>query len=141
MDYLATLTIRRRLTFGFGIILMLMLILTILGIQKVNFIDHTLSEITDVNSVKQRYAINYRGSVHDRAIAIRDIAIAMNDSQISDFEKEIKKLETFYADSERKMKTMMSSGADFSSEEKRILSKIDQNVITHSAPDKTTYPR
>lgn len=125
MDYLASLTIRRRLGFGFGVILVLMLILTILGIQKVNFIDRTLSEITDVNSVKQRYAINYRGSVHDRAIAIRDIAIAMDDGQVNEFESEIKRLEKFYADSEMKMKAMMSSGTEFTSEERRILSKID----------------
>jgi len=125
VDYLAALTIRRRLGFGFGVILVLMLILTILGIQKVNFIDRTLSEITDVNSVKQRYAINYRGSVHDRAIAIRDIAIAMDSSQLNEFEQEIKRLEKFYADSEMKMTAMMSSGTNFTSEERRILNKID----------------
>ncbi|WP_047863467.1 MCP four helix bundle domain-containing protein, partial [Aliivibrio fischeri] len=76
LDKFSKLTIRARLIIGFGITLFLMLLLTILGIQKVNIIDHTLTEMTDINSVKQRYAINYRGSVHDRAIAIRDIAIA-----------------------------------------------------------------
>ena len=58
-----------------------MVFLTIWGIQKVSFIDNTLSVITDVNSVKQQYAINYRGSVHDRAIAIRDVVIGRNASK------------------------------------------------------------
>lgn len=52
MQFLSDLTIRARLSFGFGIILALMVILVTLGIQKVDFIDRTLAEITDVNSVK-----------------------------------------------------------------------------------------
>lgn len=126
MQFLTQLTIRRRLAFGFGIILFLMLILTALGIQKVNFIDHTLSDITDINSVKQRYAINYRGSVHDRAIAIRDIAIAMNTQQIDRFEQEIDELAEFYYQSEMKMQAMLAGDTAFSSQERRILAQIDQ---------------
>ncbi|NAX07039.1 methyl-accepting chemotaxis protein, partial [Vibrio sp. V40_P2S30T141] len=78
MDFMSQWKVKTRLALGFGILVCLMLLLTILGIQKVNLIDDTLSQITDVNSLKQRYAINYRGSVHDRAIAIRDVAIARN---------------------------------------------------------------
>ena len=76
MEFLTKLTIKSRLTFGFGLVLVLIVLLTAIGIVDVNSIDRKLTEITDINSVKQRYAINYRGSVHDRAIAIRDIAIA-----------------------------------------------------------------
>ncbi len=125
LDFLATLSIKRRLGVGFGVILFLMVILTVLGIQKVNFIDHTLSVITDENSVKQRYAINYRGSVHDRAIAIRDIAIAGSNSQISQFEREIQELAGFYAESERAMNAMQRSEVEFSNRERQILSDID----------------
>ena len=38
--------------------------------------------INDQNAVKQRYAINFRGSVHDRAIAIRDVALATTEAEI-----------------------------------------------------------
>lgn len=82
MQYLAHLKVRTRLALGFGVLVASMVVLTIVGIQKVNFIDKTLSEVTDINSVKQRYAINYRGSVHDRAITIRDIAVARNVQEI-----------------------------------------------------------
>ncbi|OCH02023.1 chemotaxis protein [Aliivibrio fischeri] len=103
-----------------------MLLLTILGIQKVNIIDHTLTEMTDINSVKQRYAINYRGSVHDRAIAIRDIAIARTPQEISHLEKEINRLQTFYRDSEAQMKKMRQDGISFTNEELSILAKIEK---------------
>lgn len=71
----STMTIGKRLAFGFGLVLALMIALTGFGIQKVDFIERTLTEITDVNAVKQRYAINFRGSVHDRAISLRDVTL------------------------------------------------------------------
>ncbi|GEK12509.1 methyl-accepting chemotaxis protein [Aliivibrio fischeri] len=126
MDNFSKLTIRARLIIGFGITLFLMLLLTILGIQKVNIIDHTLTEMTDINSVKQRYAINYRGSVHDRAIAIRDIAIARTPQEISHLEKEINRLQTFYRDSEAQMKKMRQDGISFTGEELSILANIEK---------------
>ncbi|WP_440053818.1 methyl-accepting chemotaxis protein [Pseudoalteromonas sp. T1lg65] len=125
MDFLSKMTVKSRLITGFGFILALLVLLTVQGIQKVNFIDRTLNEITDINSVKQRYAINYRGSVHDRAIAIRDIAIANSQSQIDSFVDEIKTLEAFYRRSEIKMDDMLSNGTHFSSQERNILARID----------------
>jgi methyl-accepting chemotaxis protein len=60
-----------RLSIGFGFLLLLMLGLTHQSVTQVNDINTDLGHINDVNSVKQRFAINFRGSVHDRAIAIR----------------------------------------------------------------------
>lgn len=133
MNFLSTITVRNRLAFGFGVILALMTLLTILGIQKVNFIDRTLAVITDVNSVKQRYAINYRGSVHDRAIAIRDVSMARNLQEIASFEKTIRELEAFYIKSEKNMAQMLASGVPFSARERDILKRID-NIQEHTLP-------
>lgn len=126
MQYLAHLKVRTRLALGFGVLVASMVVLTIVGIQKVNFIDKTLSEVTDINSVKQRYAINYRGSVHDRAIAIRDIAVARNVQEIGVFEDEIYRLERFYRQSEQNMQSMMEKNVPFTSDERAILQRIDE---------------
>lgn len=126
MNALENLTINRRLNLGFGILLLMLIVLTILGIQKVNFISHSLTEMTDVNSVKQRFAINYRGSVHDRAIAVRDVSLSTSESQLETFVQEIKSLEDFYVESEVAMQTMRDQGIAFTSEEINILSDIDQ---------------
>ncbi|WP_406734349.1 methyl-accepting chemotaxis protein [Vibrio scophthalmi] len=125
MNYLSKLKVKTRLAIGFGTLVSLMMLLTILGIQKVNFIDSTLAEVTDVNSLKQRYAINYRGSVHDRAIAIRDVAIARNSSEVNILESEIRKLGQFYTQSEKLMQDMLNDNVMFSSEEREIINKID----------------
>ncbi|UAA40837.1 methyl-accepting chemotaxis protein [Paraneptunicella aestuarii] len=123
-SWVMTLSVKGRLLLGFSITLALMILLTIVGVEKVNFIDKALTEITDINSLKQRYAINYRGSVHDRAIAIRDVAIARTESELASFETEIDRLAQFYRESERNMDNMLSSDIDFSSEEKKILNHI-----------------
>ena len=130
MGWLSSLPIKRRLMIGFGTILFMLLILTIIGINKVNFIDRTLSDITDINSVKQRYAINFRGSVHDRAIAIRDVSIASSSTDIDAFAIEIAELAEFYLDSERKMQSMMSSDIVFTQVERDILNRISSIQTT-----------
>lgn len=125
VEFLLKLSIRKRLFLGFGFVLLMMVILTILGIQKVNFIDSTLTVITDVNSVKQRHAIDYRGSVHDRAIAIRDVVLSKNPSQLNGFINEISQLQSFYKEAETMMRNMRNDGVEFDSDELRILNKID----------------
>lgn len=57
-----SLSIRSRLLVGFSLILLLMVIVTTVAIRKVGFIESTLTEVTEINSVKQRHAINFRGS-------------------------------------------------------------------------------
>lgn len=94
-----SMTINVRLIIGFGVILAMMILLTTIGVHRVNFIDNTLTQITDINSVKQRYAINFRGSVHDRAIAVRDVVFARNNEELSASIKEIEELDAFYQES------------------------------------------
>ena len=67
--------VQARLVLGFSIAPVIMAVLIVVGVQRVNSVDHSLAVINDVNSVKQRYAINFRGSVHDRAISLRDVVL------------------------------------------------------------------
>lgn len=126
MNALENLTINQRLNLGFGILLLMLVTLTVLGIQKVNNISHALTDLTDVNSVKQRHAINYRGSVHDRAIAVRDVSLATSRRQLDNFTSEIRELEQFYVESEDAMQSMINSGVTFTSDELVILDEIEQ---------------
>ena len=120
----AKLTIRNRLTLGFGIVLAMMLLLTSIGINNVNFIDDTLTVITEKNSVKQRYAINYRGSVHDRAIAIRDVVLVSNPQEREASVKEIRQLEAFYNESRQPLEQTIASDPSITAQERHIHSKI-----------------
>jgi len=92
-------TINARLIIGFGITLAMTVILTVIAIHRVNFIDSTITQMTDINSVKQRYAINFRGSVHDRAIAIRDVVLARDATELANALNDIADLSRFYQES------------------------------------------
>ncbi len=112
MDSPQRLTLGRRLALGFGLILLLMVSITLIGIQKVNFIDRSLEQVTDVNAVKQRYAINFRGSVHDRAIVLRDVVLNTDPAQHSAMLSEIDRLAQFYRRSATELEPLLQRDQD-----------------------------
>lgn len=124
MENLSALSLRKKLGLGFGMLICMMAILTAVGINNVNQIDDALLKITDINSVKQRNAINFRGSVHDRAIAIRDVVFSRTSSEVASFEKDIERLARFYEEADRDMKTMIRDGVVFNQQEQVILDDI-----------------
>lgn len=121
-----SMTVAMRLGLGFGVILVLMAGLTLFGVQRVSQINKTLTDITEVNSVKQRYAINFRGSVHDRAIALRDITLVPNLSALPAVQAEISRLEVFYQNSRQPMDQLFQSAAAISVQERQLLEAIHQ---------------
>ncbi len=113
-----------RLTLGFATLLLLMGALTWYAANNVAKIDADLALINDVNSVKQRYAINFRGSVHDRAIAIRDVVLVETDADLRQAIELIAELEQSYAENEAKMNAMVASESGATAEEKTLLEAI-----------------
>ena len=108
---IANLRVGVRLAIGFGILMSLMLGLTAAGLNRVNLINASLAVIGDVNSVKQRYAINFRGSVHDRAIALRDVVLESDAGAIQGQRDLIAKLAGNYAKSAVPMNELLRTGA------------------------------
>ncbi|MEJ8474540.1 methyl-accepting chemotaxis protein [Roseibium algae] len=115
--------IQQRLIAGFGMILLLVVALSGFSIYEVSTINSALSEINNVNSLKQRYAINFRGSVHDRAIAIRDVTLVSDAAELDQILADIKRLEDFYVKSAGPMDDMFN-GAPANTEDLQILTEI-----------------
>ncbi|WP_261793968.1 methyl-accepting chemotaxis protein [Pseudomonas oryzihabitans] len=117
------LSMAARLGLGFGLILVLMLLITLVGVQRVGVIDDTLTAVSQGASVKQRYAINFRGSVHDRAIAIRDTVLIHDTAPLASRLADIDRLKAFYRQSAEPMDQLFASqGA--TPEEQRLLAAI-----------------
>ncbi|TNC07653.1 HAMP domain-containing protein [Methylobacterium terricola] len=104
----------------------LMIALSAYAIIQVRAIDSRLGIINDANSVKQRYAINFRGSVHDRAISLRDFTLVGDRSGRDAVLTDIARLTEAYARSATKMDRMFAEQSDASGEEIAILNSIKQ---------------
>ena len=94
---LRNLGISVKLYLGFAFIIVIMLLTAFFSMAKVSFLDDALRMTTDRNALISRQAINYRGSVHDRSILVRDVLLINNDR--ADLEQtlaEIRKLEEDY---------------------------------------------
>jgi methyl-accepting chemotaxis protein len=118
------LTIGKRLALGFGGVLALMALLAGLAIHRVGQIDDLLTQINDVNSVKQRYAINFRGSVHDRSIAIRDVVLAATGATAQRHIDLIRKLDDDYQRSAAPLDQLFGARDDILPEERQALATI-----------------
>jgi|AntRauTorckE6833_2_1112554.scaffolds.fasta_scaffold02801_2 methyl-accepting chemotaxis protein len=117
-------TIAQRLYLGFGLVLALILVITLVGVVKVGSIDATLTQVNDVDTRKQRHAINFRGSVHDRAIAIRDAVLVTAADDRQEFLQQIEELDAFYQESAQRMDRLFSRAEDTTQTERDLLSEI-----------------
>ena len=112
-----------RIGLGFASTLSLLVLITAVGIQRVGFIDSTLKDVAEKAAVAQRYAINFRGSVHNRAIAIRDAVLVTDETALNRHLAEIDQLKRDYQDAAVPLDRLFGNGGA-STEEARLLSDI-----------------
>jgi len=120
---LKNLSVGTRISGGFAVILLAMIVLAAVGMVQVNKINRALTLINDVNGVKERYAINFRGSVHDRAIAVRDVTLVPA-AELPAVISHIEQLEEAYRKSAAPMDAIFAAGANVSGDERSQLEKI-----------------
>ncbi len=119
------LSLATRIGLSFAAILALLVVITAIGIQRVAFIDSTLGDVSENAAKVQRYAINFRGSVHNRAIAIRDAVLVANDLDLEKHLTEVTTLEKAYSDSAAPMDQLFK-GSSVTGEEVRLLAAIKE---------------
>ncbi len=117
----ANFKISTRMVAAFAIVLLSMTMITAVGINSIRSFD-----VNELRSFKTRYAINFRGSVHDRAISLRDTVLAADAAAAAVDLKDIDRLAAAYAESAKKLDTVMSDDPHTSGEETQSLSKIKE---------------
>lgn len=133
--------ISTRLTLGFAALLGLLVLLTAVGIYQVNQIDRDLSTINDVNGTKQRFAVDWRGSVHDRAIVLRDIVITAGNGNLSSLESEMERLRSAYSTATTGMEQVTNEFAGTAQEQTIINSINDQAILTRELTEQVIAAR
>jgi len=130
---LKNLRITDRQILGFGTLLVLMLALSVMAVWEMNKIEANLTRINDVNAVKQRHAINFRGSVHDRAIAVRDVILLDKTDQIGTVLNEIDRLKSFYLQADQALQAMFQSPDNMTEQDLRLYQAI-QSIAQATDP-------
>jgi methyl-accepting chemotaxis protein len=110
-----------RLALGFGLVFALLVVVTAVGVQRVEHIDTILTRVSDVNNVKQRHAINFRGSVHDRAIALRDVVLAEDPQP---YVAQIDAHAALYRKSAAPLDELLAGSADTTAAERQAIAAI-----------------
>ncbi len=113
-----------RLLAGYLAVLLMLLVLAAFSILKVDVIASALGTVNDVNSVKQRYAINFRGSVHNRAILLRDVVLLSDPKDIDQALADIRQQLGNYQVSARAMDQMFDRNVQITDDERQILASI-----------------
>ncbi|MBU4610093.1 MCP four helix bundle domain-containing protein [Achromobacter sp. GG226] len=102
-------SVAARLYAGFGVILTLLVVVAGISVVKVSAIDTALRANAEVHTAVQRYAINFRGSVHDRAIAIRDVVLSASAEERRRELANIQQLAQFYDQSRKPLEALVSA--------------------------------
>jgi methyl-accepting chemotaxis protein len=122
----------KRLYSGFAVLLLIMLGITLFGLFKISIADKNLIQLSEQTAVEQRHAINFRGSVHDRAISIRDVVLAKSDDKSNAHQSDISRLNAFYQQSATELDAMFAKVQHSAEEQKliRLIKEIERSTLS-----------
>ncbi len=118
---LSNMQIGLRLGLGFGLVLVLMAVLAILGLSSMNRIQQHLDEIANSTMVKIRLANSMRDSIQASATAVRNVALLVDEDGMEVEAQRVASARKKYDESAQQFAGMSGDEAG-----KALLAKIDQ---------------
>ncbi len=103
--------ISHRLMAGFGLVILALLGMSIYSVIIARGIDSALTANATQNAAIQRAAINFRGSAHDRSIAVRDVVLAPSEEARKREIESIARLAVFYAKSAAQLDAVLKAAS------------------------------
>lgn len=118
------LKVSHQLAIGFGLLLFVIACITGLSIERIIRIEQTLNTVSNVNNAKSQQAINYRGSVHDRAILVRDVVYAESNDIAQQYIRNIDQLTQDYDAAKVRLQALFNQYPAKSNAEKEAYQRI-----------------
>ncbi len=119
-------SIGARLAIGYGAFLLLIIALSALAIVRVGQIGNLLDGAEGVARAKQRHATDMRGSVRERATALRDVVLAPDAAAAAGPISRITTLSDNYARAASPLDALFHELPDVQPEEKKALAAIKE---------------
>lgn len=123
------LNLKKRMYLNIGILLIMMAGIAVFGAYKINIANSALSDVRENDAYEQRQAIDMRGSVHDTAIAIRDMVIYQGDN-FDTFNADIERLRGLYDKAESNLNAIYENKKNPTEEELKYFQDIKSQAIT-----------
>ena len=126
---LQEMNVSTRLAVGFGLVVVLLLVVIGLGLASMRDVQGRLDEMTQVNDIQAQLAATMEQTVTERALALRNLILLQEDDEIQIEVKRIDDSGKKYAEASGKLAKMFGALATTSDEEKAALAKIEQQAV------------
>ncbi|MFZ6656187.1 methyl-accepting chemotaxis protein [Undibacterium sp. TJN19] len=113
-----------RLTTGFGLVLVLLLVVLLLGTTYMARMHQRLEEIANVNNVQSKLASTMYLTVTERALALRNLILLTDEAEIQIEVSRIKAQAKKYADAEDKLTKMFADDPNSTAEQIALFNRI-----------------
>jgi len=113
-----------RLAAGFGVVLALLVALSVVGLAGMASIRSKLDDIVLVHDAETMRATNLRGAVSGIAIAIRNMAVMTNESDVDAEQSAIKAQEASYAENYRELGRLFDASPLTTGQERRLFAAL-----------------
>ncbi|OAJ52312.1 hypothetical protein A6V36_37055 [Paraburkholderia ginsengiterrae] len=116
--------ITTRLAAGFGVVLAMLVALSVVGMAGMASIRSKLDDIVLVHDAETMRATNLRGAVSGIAIAIRNMAVMTNESDVAAEQSTIKAQQASYTENYRALGRLFDASPLTTGEERRLFAAL-----------------
>jgi methyl-accepting chemotaxis protein len=124
------LRVASRLGIGFGLMAILLVVVSVLGLNRMAFIKSQADNITKINNVEGRLASIMDLTVTERALALRNLVL-LESSNTKEVQMEVDRIAAQskkYADAARELNAMFSSISSTTDKEKDLMKQIGEQA-------------
>ena len=109
---LADIKVGTRLGTGFGLMLVLIILLVVMGLSRMAKVQHALDDITQDNMVKMTQLYAMRGDLNNVAISVRNIALTPDEQGIAEEAANIDNARSDYDEHARILYSMLDNESE-----------------------------
>jgi methyl-accepting chemotaxis protein len=123
---LTNMKVGTRLAFGFGLVLLLLMAVTVVGIMRMAQIEDRLDRVVTVNNVVTRLVVDMRANVNDRLTSLKILNLMTDAGDMEPTMNRMKEQTKKYDDFERQLQDKFEHEASITAEEKALLAEVKE---------------
>ena len=124
MNFFRNLNLGARLGAGFGLTLLLLVIVTGIGLRGIARVEQGLNDVVKVNNVQGNYAGDLRIAINQVAITSRDIVLITDVAEMRILNEALQKSFADYAAAEKKLGDMFAADPTTTAQEKELFERV-----------------